>query len=345
MRRICVVVLLALIAAGGCKDSKPQGELTAGGSTFVAPLMESWGSAYEAERRIKLHYDVIGSGKGITQTIDKTLDFGCTDAPLTDQELKKAQASGGEIIHIPLVLGAVVPTYNLDGYTGDTTPLRFTGPLLADIFLGKITQWNDPRLQEVQESGMKLPDQKIVVVHRSDGSGTTYVFADYLSKVSPEWKEKVGAATSLSWPAGVGQNGNEGVAQYIKQTPGAIGYVGLEHAIEDELPFGAVQNKTGKFLQANAHTIGSAAEAALVVMPSDLRFSLTDVAGSDSYPICGTTWAIVYPKPPRHGKEIVDFLRWATHEGQKLAPAKHYVALPGTLVNRVEQKLAAVTVK
>jgi len=345
MRRICVLALLALMPAAGCKDSKPQGELKAGGSTFVAPLMESWEAAYEAERRIKLHYNAIGSGSGITQTIDKTLDFGCTDAPLTDQELKQAQEKGGEIIHVPLVLGAVVPTYNLAGHTGNTTSLRFTGPLLADIFLGKITQWNDPRLQEVQDPGVKLPDQKIVVVHRSDGSGTTYVFADFLSKVSREWKQKVGTATSLRWPTGVGQNGNEGVAQHIKQTSGAIGYVGLEHAMEDELPFGAVQNKAGKFVQANAYSIGSAAEAALTVMPSDLRFSLTDVTGSDSYPICGTTWAIVYAKPPRHGKEIMEFLRWATHEGQKLAPAKHYVALPGTLLNRVDQMLAPLGAK
>jgi phosphate ABC transporter phosphate-binding protein len=337
------IIALALLATAGCGDKgKQEGDLKASGSTFVAPLMEKWAGEYGKKHGLTINYAGNGSGAGVFQMIEQKVDFACTDAPLDEQELLNAKATGGEVIHIPLTVSAVVPIYNLE----EKGPsVRFTGPLLADIYLGKIKKWNDPRLQAVQEPAMKLPDQNITVVHRSDGSGTTHVFTEYLAKVSPEWQEKVGAGTAVKWPLGAGQNGNRWVSEHVKRTPGAIGYVSLDYAISGEHQFGAVQNKAGQFLQAGRLEVAAALEGAMAQIPDDLRYSLTDASGKDAFPICGTTWAVVYTRPPRNARQIVDFLRWLLHEGQQFAPELHYTPLAPTLVDRADKKLSLIVEK
>jgi phosphate transport system substrate-binding protein len=329
------------LAVAGCNGGAREARLNIGGATFVYPMMDKWASIYYKEKGIKVNYNSIGSGGGIQQMIVKTFDFGCSDAPMNEEQRAKARATGGDVVHIPLVLGAVVPAYHLPGVA---QPLQFTGPVLADIFLGKIKNWNDPALKELNP-GIELPDQGIAVVHRSDGSGTTYILVEYLSKVSPEWKERVGTGTSVNWPVGVGQKGNEGVTRFVEQTPGAIGYVELIFAFSRHVKYGAVRNRAGNAILASLQTVTAAARAALTDIPEDLRYSLTDAPGQDSYPISGTNWAIVYVDPPAgKGRTIVDFLRWATHEGQEHAEALHYARLPEGLVQRLETKLAQIKV-
>ncbi len=244
--------MLTLISAGCAKKT-----IQAGGSTFVHPLMNLWAGEYEKVKGVRIDYHAIGSGEGIRQTIAKSLVFGCTDAPLTDAELQSAKGIGGGILHIPLALGAVVPAYNLEKLQ---EPLRFTGPVLADIYLGKIKRWNDQALKKLNPD-VELPDKEIAVVHRADGSGTTYVWADYLSKVSPEWKAKVGVATTLTWPCGVAESGNAGVVKKIMQTPAALGYIELAYALKEKMSFGLVQNKEGAFIRADMGSVNEAASA------------------------------------------------------------------------------------
>jgi phosphate ABC transporter phosphate-binding protein len=323
----------------GCGSGKPR--LNSGGSTFVYPMMSKWSSEYDKAKGIEVNYQSIGSGGGIQQMIAKTFDFGCTDSPMNEEQLQKCKDSGGEAVHIPLVMGADVPVYNLQEVN---EPLKFTGPVLADIFLGKITKWNDKALKELNPDA-PLPNLDIVVVHRSDGSGTTYIWTDYLSKVSPEWKKKVGFGTSVDWPAGIGQKGNEGVAGQVRRSPGSIGYIELIYALQNDMKYGVVKNQAGVFVSADLKSVTAAVDNSLTDIPDDLRFSITDAKGQDSYPISGTVWAVVYDKlPAGKGQQVVDFLRWVTHDGQAYCEELHYVKLPKGLVDRVEKKLDSIKV-
>jgi phosphate transport system substrate-binding protein len=313
--------------------------LNGGGSTFVYPMMSKWTSEYEKAKGVQVNYQAIGSGGGIQQMTAKTFDFGCTDAPMNEEQLQKCRASGGGVVHIPLVMGAVAITYNLDEVK---EPLRFSGPVLADIFLGNVKRWNDKALKALNP-GADLPDKDIVVVHRSDGSGTTYVFVEYLSKVSPAWKEKVGLGTSVNWPVGIGQKGSEGVAGHVRRAPGSLGYVELTYALQNDMKVGKVRNREGEFVTPNTESAKAAAAAALSDIPDDLRYSITDAPGKESYPISCTVWAVCYDKlPPGKGKAVVNFLRWVTHEGQEYAEAMHYVRLPAGLVERLDKKLDTI---
>jgi phosphate transport system substrate-binding protein len=334
------IVLVAGLALGsvGC-SRKPR--LNGAGATFVFPVMSKWAAEYDKAKGVEINYQSIGSGGGIQQMTAKTADFGCSDAFLNEEQLKKAKDTNGDVVHIPLVMGAVVPIYNLEG----VDELTFDGPALADIFLGKIKKWNDKALVALNPKA-KLPDKDIGVVHRSDGSGTTNIFADYLSKVSPEWKEKVGVGTSLKWPTGEGASGNPGVAGRVKTTAGTIGYVELIYALQNDIKCGLVKNKEGVAVKADLKSVTAAADNMLKDIPDDLRYSITDAGGKDSYPISGTSWAVVYTKQPAGtGKQIVDFLNWCTHDGQQYCEALHYAKLPPGLVERVEKKLALIEAK
>ena len=335
-----MLVFFAAALGSGCGDQKAR--LNGAGSTFVYPMMSKWAAEYDKAKGVEVNYQSIGSGGGIQQMTAKTADFGCTDGPMNEEQLQKAKDTGGDVVHIPLVMGAVVPAYNLEEVK---EPLTFSGPVLADIFLGKVKKWNDKTLQDLNP-GVKLPDKAIGVVHRSDGSGTTYVWVDYLSKVSSEWKEKVGVATSVSWPCGEGAKGNEGVAGRVKETPGAIGYIELIYAFQNKIEFGFVQNKEKVAIRADLKSITAAADNALKEIPEDLRYSITDAAGKDSYPISGTVWAVIYVNQPAvKGQQVLDFLRWVTHDGQQFCEDLHYAKLPKGLVERVEKKLDSVKVK
>jgi phosphate transport system substrate-binding protein len=302
-------------------------------------MMSKWGHEYEKAKGFKINYQSIGSGGGIQQMTAQTVDFGCSDGPMNEEQLKKAKEEKGEVVHIPLAMGADVPAYNLEEVTDQ---LKFTGPVLADIYLGKIKKWNDPAIQKLNPDA-PLPDKEIVVVHRSDGSGTTYIWVDYLSKVSSEWKSKVGVGTSVNWPTGIGQKGNEGVAGQVKRSPGSIGYIELIYALQNKIKYGSVKNKEGEFVSAGLKSVSAAADAALTKIPEDLRYSITDAPGKDSYPIAGTSWAIVYTdNPGGKGKDVRDFLYWCTHDGQQYCDDLHYSRLPKGLVERLEKRLELI---
>jgi phosphate transport system substrate-binding protein len=273
--------------------------------------------------------------------IDQKNDFGCTDAPMNDEQLKKAHHQNGEVLHIPLLIGPVVPVYNLPELD---QPVNFTGPVLADIFLGKIKKWNDPALQAANE-GVKLPDLDISVAVRADGSGTTYVWTDYLSKVSPEWKEKVGTEQLPNWPVGNRAPKNDGVAGLVAGTPGTIGYVELNYAESNKkLKIGKVKNKAGRYVMASLETTVAAAEGLKEAdIPDDLVFSLTDADGADAYPICGTTWAVLYVKqPPDKAAALKEFLTWVLHDGQGLTKELKYANLSKALVERAQKKVDTI---
>jgi phosphate transport system substrate-binding protein len=330
-----------LVLSSGCSNSSETKQLSVGGATFIYPMMSKWADEYNRAKGIQVAYASTGSGAGISQMIEKTLDFGCSDAPMNPEQLQKAKDNQGEVVHVPLAMGAVVPAYNLEEVKDKT--IRFSGEVLADIYLGKITKWNDPKLQALQEEGVTLPAKDIVVVHRSDGSGTTYIWVDYLSKRSEEWKKGPGVGTTIKWPAGVGQKGNEGVTAHVGQTPGAIGYIELIYALQNNIKFGPVKNKEDNYVAADLKSVTAAAANSLKDIPDDLRYSLTDAAGKDSYPIAGTNWAIVYVDPPSgKGKAIYDFLWWVTHDGQALCEPLHYARLPPELITRVENQLKKI---
>jgi phosphate transport system substrate-binding protein len=335
---LLVVVVGGLIALAmhGKNQAPQEPPLKGAGSTFVYPLMVQWSGDYEKwESGCRVGYQSLGSQAGIDLLLDQRVNFACTEAPLTDAQLAKA----GEVIHVPLVLGAVVPAYNLPGVKG---ALHFTGPALADIYLGKVRKWNDPALRDLNP-GVELPDREIAVVRRRDGSGTTFVWADFLAKVSPEWKKRVGVGTTLSWPTGTAEMGNEGVAEKVHNTPGAIGYVELTYAYRLDLPFGLVRNREGEFVKASLASVSAAAANALSQIPDDLRFSLTDAPGKGSYPIVGTTWAIA-PVRPQAGKahQLADFLRWATGPGQDRVGDLFYVRLPKALAERAAGQIGRI---
>jgi phosphate transport system substrate-binding protein len=333
--------LLAAVAAGalaGLPAPCRADSLSGSGSSFVGPMMLKWARAYEKEKNVRVNYTPVGSGAGIRQFVEKETDFGCTDLPMTDEQLQKAGGAGA-VLHVPLVLGGVVPAYNLEGVR---EPLRLTGPVLAGIFLGKVKKWNDPDIQELNP-GAALPDQEIRVFHRADGSGSTGIFTDYLAKASKEWKAQVGCGTSVRWPVGEGRKGNEDLARAIAQTPGAIGYVELLHALREKIPHARVKNRAGNFVQGSLEGVTAAAEGALTDVPEDLRFSLTDAPGKDAYPICGATWALVYAgQSGDRARNLVDFLTWVTHDGQESVTDLYYARLPAALVQKLEGSLKKV---
>jgi phosphate transport system substrate-binding protein len=328
-----------LLACQGCgKRGSDATQINAGGATFVQPMIEKWSEVYLEQKGVRINYLGQGSGAGIKGLIDKTFDFSCSDAPLNKDQTEQALKAGGEVVHIPLVMGAVVPIYNLPEIT---KPLKFTGPVLADIFMGKITNWNDKALQDLQDEDVKLPDRSIAPQYRADGSGTTFIFTSYLSAVSPTWKEKIGAGTTVKWPVGSGNPQNNGVANAVKQGAGAIGYVELIYALGNKISYGMVQNRDGVYLKADLDNVTAAAAGAEV--PEDLKISLINLPGKNSYPISGTNWAISYVNPPSgKGKQIADFLRWATHEGQEYAKTLHYARLPQPVVDKLDKKLAMI---
>ena len=306
------------------------------GATFPYPIYSKWFDEYQKSHPdVRINYQSIGSGGGIKQLIVQTVFFGATDGPMTDAQLK---AAPGPVLHFPTVLGGVVPVYNVAGVTH---PLRFSGAVLANIYLGKITKWNDPAIV-LLNPGVKLPAADLAVVHRSDGSGTTYIFCDFLSKTSPDFKQKVGVATSVNWPAGVGAKGNEGISGLVEQTPGTIGYVELVYALQNKIPYGAVQNKSGQFVTASLQTVTAAAVG--VTMPDDFRVSITNPDGADAYPIASFTWMLLYQHPSdgTRGKAMVDFLKWALVDGQKFAPSLGYAPLPQSVVEKEMQALAKI---
>ncbi len=330
---------LGLLTIGGLAPSASAQVLMNGaGATFPYPIYSKWFDEYtKVDPSVRFNYQSIGSGGGIRQITERTVDFGASDGPMTDEQLGKAP---GPLLHIPTVLGAVVATYNLQGIS----TLRFTPDLLADIFLGKITKWNDPRLAAANP-GVSLPNSPIIVVHRSDGSGTSYIWTDYLSKVSKEWEQKVGRGTSVNWPVGLGGKGNEGVSGQVKGTPGALGYVELAYAITNKLPVAAIKNQSGKFIEPSIQSTTAAATSAAKNMPADFRVSLTNPSAADAYPIASFTWILVYKEQQDQtkGRAVVKFLRWAIHDGQKFTSALLYAPLPPEVVKQVEAKLEQIT--
>lgn len=329
--------LALAVGCSGCGSEKKR--INAGGSTFVFPMMSTWASEYKNATGVEINYQSIGSGGGIQQMTAKTFDFGCTDAPMNDEQLAKAKETNGDVVHVPLAMGAVVLAYNLPSVKSQ---LAFSGPVLSDIFLGKIKKWNDQAIRALNP-GIDLPDLEIVVVHRSDGSGTTYVFVDYLAKVSADWKSKVGVGTSVQWPVGIGAKGSEGVAGMVSNTNGALGYVELTYVLQNSISHGKVINKDGAAVEASLESTTAAGDNALKDIPEDLRYSVTNPAGKDSYPICGTVWAVVYRNQPKDkGKVIADFLNWVLTDGQEHCAKLHYARLPKSLIERAQKQLAKV---
>jgi phosphate transport system substrate-binding protein len=308
------------------------------GATFPYPIYSKWFDEF-AKKNADLHfnYQSVGSGAGIRQVSEMTVDFGATDGPMNDDQLK---ASKQKLLHFPTVLGAVVPTYNIPEVNAE---INFTGSVLAKIFLGQITKWNDAEIAKANPS-LKLPEKEIIVVHRSDGSGTSYIWTDYLSKASHEWMEKVGKATSVNWPVGLGGKGNEGVAGLVKQTPYSIGYVELIYAIQNKMEYGKVQNQAGTFVKASLESVSAAAAGASKNIPDDFRVSITDAPGPNVYPVASFTWLLVPEeiKDPKKGKAIVDFLKWMLHDGQGLTEALSYAKLPAEVVQKEEKAIAKI---
>ena len=318
------------VLAAGC-PTKGVKEMTGAGATFPYPLYSKMFSEYDKECNVKVNYQSIGSGGGIRQVSEMTVDFGASDGIMDEKQ--KAAAKGGAVLHIPMVSGAVAVVFNLPGF--NTSQLKLTPDVLADIYLKKITNWNDKRIAAAN-TGVKLPDLTVAVVHRSDGSGTTFIFTDYLAKVSSEWKEKVGSATSVNWPGDVGGKGNEGVANSVKQIPGAIGYVEVAYAKQNKIPWAQMQNKAKKFLDPSLE--GAAAAADVANLPDNMEVSITDSANPNAYPISGFTWLLVYENQTdaAKGDAIANLAWWMLHDGQKYATPLDYAALKGVAVKKAE---------
>jgi phosphate transport system substrate-binding protein len=333
MRKIVlllVCVVLALPAFG-------QTTLNGAGATFPNPMYSKWFSEYhKLHSDIQVNYQPIGSGGGIRQVTAGTVDFGASDMPMTDKQLQEAKS---KILNIPTVLGAVVPAYNIPGVTGE---VKFTPDALAGIFLGKISKWNDKAITE-PNPGVNFPDKDIVVVHRSDGSGTSFIWTDYLSKVSPDWKSQVGSDTSVKWPIGMGGKGNEGVAGFIRQLSGSIGYVELIYAVQNNIPYGSVRNSSGVFVKASLDGV-TAAAASAPKMPADFRVSITNAPGKEAYPIASFTWLLIpaQSKDAAKGKILGDFLNWMVTDGQKMTTALTYAPLPDNVVAKVKDAIKQV---
>src|ERR1700688_949663 len=333
MRRTVWLLVCALLAV----PAIAQTTLNGAGATFPYPIYSKWFSEYhKLHPEIQINYQSIGSGGGIRQVIAGTVDFGATDGPMTDDQLKEAKI---KILHFPTVLGADVPAYNIPGVTAE---LKFTPEALAGIVLGKITKWNDKAITSVNP-GVNLPDKEIIVVHRSDGSGTTYIWTDYLSKVSPEWQNSAGKGTSVKWPIGLGGKGNEGVAGMIRQLPGSVGYVELIYAVQNNISYGSVKNLAGNFVKASLDSV-TAAAASAPKMPADFRVSITNAPGKDAYPISSFTWLLIpqQSKDAAKGKILSDFLNWMVTDGQKMTAALSYAPLPEGVVQKEKEAIKQV---
>ena len=335
MRRLLALAICAV--SFSASSALGQTLINGAGSSFAYPLYSKWTSEYSSiDKSVHFNYQSIGSGGGIAQIIAKTIDFGATDAPMSDQELAKT----APILHLPTALGAVVITYNLPG----SPALKLTPEVVANIFLGKITSWNDAAIAAVNPS-VALPNTPIAVVHRSDGSGTTYVFTDYLAKVSPTWAKDVHVGKAVHWPAGTGAKGNEGVTGQVTQLPGAIGYVELAYAFQNKLPVAAIRNQSGAFVSPSVASVTAAAAADSKAMPADMRVSITNAEGAASWPIAAFTYVLVYREQtdPVRGPTLIKFLRWGNHEGQKFCEPLLYAPLPASIVKLVDAKLDSVT--
>jgi phosphate transport system substrate-binding protein len=349
-RKILGIAAVAILAAcgndgqGSANAGQASGRvaLTGAGATFPYPLYSKWFSDYARQTGVRINYQPIGSGGGIRQLREGTVDFGATDSPMTAEEM--AQAKGGPILHIPTVLGAVVVTYNLP----DVSPsLRLTGPVLADIFLGRIKKWNDLRIAQLNQ-GVPLPNTDILVVRRSDESGTTYIFTDYLSAVSPSWAQGPGKGKGVNWPVGLGAKGNEGVAGQVKQLPGAIGYVELAYAKQNRLAYASIQNADRAFVPPSIESVTAAAAGAITKLgpSSDYRISVVNAPGTRAYPISSFTWLLVYQRQPdpTKGRQLVDFLQWALSEGQRSAPTLDYAPIPAELQSQLRTRVGQIQI-
>jgi phosphate transport system substrate-binding protein len=333
MRKVLFFALAVSLTAGSALAESVQ--IDGAGATFPYPIYSKWFSEYnKLHPSVLINYQSIGSGGGIRQLMSRTVFFGASDGPMTDEQLRAAPDA---VLHLPMVLGGIVPVYNIPGVSAE---LKFTGPLLADVILGKITRWNDPALVR-ENPGVSLPNQEITVVHRADGSGTTYIFVDYLSKISPEFKQRVGVGPSVSWPTGIGGKGNEGVAGLVRQTPGALGYVELIYALQNKIAFGSVKNAAGEYVRASLESVTAAAAGTADRMPPDFRVSITNASGKGVYPISSFTWLLLFehPQDKQRAKLMVDFAKWALAEGQKYCAGLGYAPLPP---NVVKLELAAL---
>jgi phosphate transport system substrate-binding protein len=332
-RKILAIVLLTGVSA----TASAQMMINGAGATFPYPIYSKWFDEYaKVDPSVRFNYQSIGSGGGQKQILAQTVDFGASDGPMSDDNLAKAP---GKLLHIPTVAGADVVAYNLSG----NPALKFDADTIAGIFLGQIKKWNDPKITALN-AGVTLPDQEIVVVHRSDGSGTTYIWTDYLSKISPEWKAKVGTNTSVNWPTGIGGKGNEGVAGQIKQTPGAVGYVELIYAVQNKMSYAEIKNAAGEFVKPTLESVTAALATADI--PDDFRFSMTNAPGKDAYPIAGATWLLVYqqPKDAAKGKKLVEFLKWSVTDGEKMAKDLQYAPLPESVQQRVLKRIGEIKI-
>jgi phosphate transport system substrate-binding protein len=329
------LALLGALSVLGATAASAQMLINGAGATFPFPIYSKWFNEYaKVDPSVRFNYQSIGSGGGQKQILSETVDFGASDGPMSDDNLAKAPRA---LLHLPTVAGADVITYNVPG----DLKLKIDGPTIAGIFLGKIVKWNDPAIAG-QNPDVKLPDADIVVVHRSDGSGTTYIFTDYLSHVSPDWKDKVGKGTSVSWPTGIGGKGNEGVSGQVKQVPGTIGYVELVYAKQNKLPYADVKNSSGNYITPSIESVTEALATADI--PDDFRFSMVNPPGAQAYPISGTTWLLVYAEQKDHakGEKLVQFLKWAYSDGEKLAPGLDYAPLPDALIKRALEKVQSI---
>jgi len=338
MKKLISFIVAVVIATS---IAPAQLQLNGAGATFPYVIYSKWFDVYHGKTGIQFNYQSIGSGGGIKQVTEGTVDFGASDGPMTEDQLKEAKEKRGtDILHIPTVMGAVVMTFNEPGITGK---LRLTPEIVSGIYLGTITNWNDPKMKAANP-GMSLPDAPIVVVHRSDGSGTTFIFTNYLMKVSNDWKDKVGNATSVNWPVGLGGKGNEGVAGLVKQTEGSIGYVELAYAVKNNLPYAQLKNKSGNYVDPTLDAVTEAAAGAAKNMPSDLRVLITDSPGKGAYPICGFTWLLIYHN--MHDKDksgaLVKFLKWAMTDGQAYAKDLLYAPLPKAVSTLCLKKIATI---
>jgi phosphate transport system substrate-binding protein len=334
IRRIALWLLCVALALPALGQTT---QLNGAGATFPNPIYQKWFSEYnKLHPEVQINYQSIGSGGGIRQVLAGTVDFGASDGPMTDEQLAQAKV---KLLHIPTVMGAVVPAYNIPGVSGE---IKFTPDVLADIFLGKITNWNNPAIAKVNP-GMKFPDQAIIVVHRSDGSGTTYIWTDYLSKISKTWETTVGKGTSVKWPIGLGGKGNEGVAGQVRQLQGSIGYVELIYAVQNNIPYGSVRNAAGNFIKASLDGVTEAAASAKS-MPADFRVSITNAPGKTAYPISSFTWMLVpvQGKDAQRGKILADFLGWMVTDGQKMTAQLTYAPLPESVAEKVKAAIKQV---
>jgi phosphate transport system substrate-binding protein len=331
----CLALLGGVLAALSAATASAQMLINGAGATFPFPIYSKWFNEYaKVDPSVQFNYQSIGSGGGQKQILSETVDFGASDGPMSDDNLARAPRT---LWHFPTVAGADVITYNLPG----NPKLKIDGPTIAGIFLGTITKWNDPAISG-RNPGVNLPDMDIVVIHRSDGSGTTYIFTDYLSKVSPAWKEKVGKGTSVSWPSGIGGKGNEGVSGQIKQVPGSVGYIELAYAKQNQLAYADVKNSAGNYITPSIESVTEALATADI--PDDFRFSMVNPPGAQAYPISGATWLLVYAEQKDHakGEKLVQFLKWAYSDGEKLAPGLNYAPLPDALIKRALERVQSI---